>query len=245
LDDLHVRHPCHTKQTTSTCSIFEQRLVFTPRWSASSSLHVSSKFITKKAVEGGDEQEPQITITTTTDPSNLTEIPPLSPPPVSKFRQLKDVMWVRECLEDLTAAEFALSVEQQSEAILTTSRGVNGNSGTTTAATTNETVARKKKRAVDYEKLQSQLTKRIEDMTCKPFFEKVEEDGAEESDKKISSVSTEYNVPVLEDDRGMGRYAYSSKERGILLEYVEDMQCSLIDRKCEIKLTAANLFCLF
>ena len=84
---------------------------------------------------------------------------------------------------------------------------------------------RKKKRAVDYEKLLSQLTKRIEDMTCEPVGEEEKEekgklDVVEGGDEKvsISFVKKEYIIPVLDDNRGMGRFAYSSKERAVLLE---------------------------
>ena len=117
----------------------------------------------------------------------------LSSSSVSKFRQLKDVMWIRETLEDWTTSEFALSVEQQSEGTT-----VNGNGGGNLS----------KKRAVDYEKLLSQLTKRIEDMTCKSFAEDwplVDDDG----------------VLQLNENLGMGRYAYTNEERMILLECVQ------------------------
>lgn len=116
----------------------------------------------------------------------------LSSSSVSKFRQLKDVMWIRETLEDWTTSEFALSVEQQSEGTT-----VNGNGGGNLS----------KKRAVDYEKLLSQLTKRIEDMTCKSFAEDwplVDDNG----------------VLQLNENLGMGRYAYTNEERMILLERI-------------------------
>lgn len=60
----------------------------------------------------------------------------------SRLRRLKDLLWVREAREDLTAAEFACSVEAGEDA------------------------ERKRKRAVDYEKLLSQLDRRIRDMGC-------------------------------------------------------------------------------
>lgn len=104
---------------------------------------------------------------------------------VSKFRQLKDVMWIREALEDWTAAEFALSVEQQ--AALDDSK--------------------KKKRAVDYEKLMTQLTKRIEDMTCQSFVD-------------YTPLMDDEGVLKLDENLGMGRYAYTSDERMDLMEYV-------------------------
>lgn len=112
---------------------------------------------------------------------------------VSKFRQLKDVMWIREALEDVTAAEFALSVEYQAE--------VSSQESPSTAS------RKTKKRAVDYEKLLGQLTKRIEDMTCQTFSDKHDLSDEEETFK-------------LEPNLGMGRYAYSNEERLMLMEKI-------------------------
>ena len=106
--------------------------------------------------------------------------------PVSKFRQLKDVMWIRETLEDLTNAEFALSVEAAQS---TDSR-------------------KTKKRAVDYEKLLSQLTKRIEDLTCQSFVD-------------YTPLVDDEGVLKLDENLGMGRYAYTRVERMMLMEYVQ------------------------
>jgi hypothetical protein len=119
--------------------------------------------------------------------------------PVSKFRQLKDVMWIRETLEDWTAAEFALSVEQQSEGST-----INGK----TSAVPSNPPSNAKKRAVDYEKLLSQLTKRVEDMTCHTLVENeltLNDDG----------------LVQLDENLGMGRYSYSNEERMVLLGYVQ------------------------
>jgi hypothetical protein len=66
-----------------------------------------------------------------------------------KYRRLKDMMWVRETLEDLTAAEFACTVE---------------------AATEKVPPKRPRKRAVDYEKLLLQLNQRIRDLGCSNAF---------------------------------------------------------------------------
>lgn len=119
--------------------------------------------------------------------------------PVSKFRQLKDIMWIRETLEDWTGAEFALSVEQQSE-------GVNGNQSSPAARST---ITRKtKKRAVDYEKLMTQLTKRIEDMTCQSFID-------------YAPLVDDEGVLRLDENLGMGRYAYTHGERMMLMKYVQ------------------------
>lgn len=67
----------------------------------------------------------------------------------SKFRRLKDLMWVREAQEDLTAAQFAISID---------------------ASTSGR---RKQKRAIDYDNILNQLDRRIRDLVC------VEEAGCE------------------------------------------------------------------
>jgi len=133
---------------------------------------------------------------------DYTKNPEVSPP-VSKFRQLKDTMWVRETLEDWTAAEFALSVEQQSE-------GMNGNGddGNQSSPAAQSTITRKtKKRAVDYEKLMTQLTKRIEDMTCQSFID-------------YAPLVDDEGLLRLDENLGMGRYAYTSGERMMLMNNI-------------------------
>lgn len=71
---------------------------------------------------------------------------------ISKFRRLKDLMWVREAQEDLTAAQFAISID---------------------ASTSGR---RKQKRAIDYDNLLNQLDRRIRDLIC------VDQAGCEVSD---------------------------------------------------------------
>ncbi|KAL7571724.1 hypothetical protein ACA910_002824 [Epithemia clementina (nom. ined.)] len=65
----------------------------------------------------------------------------------TRLRTLKDLVWVREALEDLTAAEFACTVESEYN-------------------TGSEKVEKRRKRAVDYEKLLTKLNKRIRDLGC-------------------------------------------------------------------------------
>jgi hypothetical protein len=62
----------------------------------------------------------------------------------TKLRRLKDFMWVRETLEDLTASEFACTVEAENSS----------------------EDGKRRIRAVDYEKLLVQLNRRIQDMGC-------------------------------------------------------------------------------
>lgn len=100
--------------------------------------------------------------------------------PVSKFRKLKDIMWTREAVEDVTAAEFACSVEAS-------------------ARFQDESLRRHRKRAVDYEKMLTNLNRRISDMKCEPF-------------ELIDDTDTE-----LDETQGMGRFSCTPEERKELL----------------------------
>jgi len=135
--------------------------------------------------------------------SEIDDIQNELPSSVSNFRQLKDIMWIRETLEDLTTAEFALSLEQQSDgASSVNGNGDDGNQSSPAAPSSNSW--KTKKRAVDYEKLMSQLTKRIEDMTCQSFVD-------------YTPLMDDEGVLRLDENLGMGRYAYTNKERVMLM----------------------------
>ena len=112
-------------------------------------------------------------------------------PSGQKLRLLKDLMWVREAQEDLTAAEFACSVE------------AHDSSSSITATTTSAAVEtpRKRKRAVDYEKLLDRLNRRIRDMGCE-----AQGDG---------SVSC-----ILQPNVGMGSVVYNDDQRQALLQRI-------------------------
>jgi hypothetical protein len=169
-------------------------------------LHISKVSLTNKKVSSReDESSTSSAIDDNGDHDRgAATFSSVSVPPVSKFRQLKDIMWIRETLEDLTGAEFALSVESESQVVT-----LNGSGGRTGAAmSSSSSPPRKKKRAVDYEKLMSQLTKRVEDMTRVPF---VEGQGGLAEDAATM-------VAALKEDQGMGRYAYTQEQRAALLE---------------------------
>jgi hypothetical protein len=97
----------------------------------------------------------------------------------SKFRKLKDMIWIRETVEDLTAAEFACSVE----------------------AAEGEDSRKKRRRAVDYDKVLGQLNKRLQDLGC----------GVDDNDKSMV-------VCQLQPGVGMGTTVYSDEEREQLFE---------------------------
>ena len=97
-------------------------------------------------------------------------------------------MWIREAVEDVTAAEFACSVEGSSE------------------GEKDASLRRKRKRAVDYEKMLANLDRRLNDMVP----------GGEETWE-------------LEESKGMGRYAYSPSEREELLRKVLKTRQGLVE----------------
>jgi hypothetical protein len=131
----------------------------------------------------------------------------------TRLRQLKDLVWVRESLEDLTAAEFALSVEAHSspDEVLQTSAEESSNS-----SSSNEERAQRRKRAVDYEKLLAQLNRRIQDLGC---------DFSSMSSKSEPSPVTCY----LQENVGMGCTAYTEDQRRLLLERLVRTRQSLTE----------------
>ncbi len=97
-----------------------------------------------------------------------TDVSEPTPPPIptsgvgliptneNKVRRLRDFMWIRETLEDLTAAEFAINLDQAST-----------------------DASKRRKRAVDYDNLLSKLNRRIRDLSC----ERGSEESCDEFDK--------------------------------------------------------------
>lgn len=191
-----------TPISSDTCSANFSTFISSRRATANTSLFATSADSTQVSSSEVDEDD-----TKEIEEDHLQNELPSS---VSKFRQLKDVMWIREALEDWTAAEFALSVEQQSKGV----SPVRGSSNQSSPAATSTGSRKIKKRAVDYEKLLSQLTKRIEDMTCKSFA-----DETPMTDKK--------GVVRLDENLGMGRYAYTNEERMMLMERISKTRVNL------------------
>lgn len=128
----------------------------------------------------------------------------------SKLRTLKDRMWVREALEDLTAAEFACSLASFPDA-------------------SNED-GKKKKSAVDFENILSKLEKRIEDMcvisgeddkTCIaafPLYKELDEES-ESSKKQCWS---------LKENFGMASLTYTDEQRRALVTRLLSSRASLL-----------------
>lgn len=139
----------------------------------------------------------------------------------SKLRQLKDRMWVRETLEDITAAEFAssLSVEEEIES-------PNNNKNSKQKIWEGK---KKKTRAVDFDNILNKLDLRIEEMcvltspeiakemnqTCHILNKVVK---VETMDGKFSGETIIENACYsLADSMGTGSAVYTQNQREALL----------------------------
>jgi hypothetical protein len=210
------------------------------------SFALSSLDATSPSSSISDENSSNITASTTT--TTATKLPPdtmaassslLSSTTTStastgtngsKLRRLKDMMWIRETLEDLTAAEFACSVETIASSdtvddkvvvVLEVPKASTTSTTTTTDATTTTTTVapkvrkqRPRKRAVDYEKLLLQLNQRIRDLGC--------------STTNVSAESGDIDC-VLEVGIGMGSFTYTEIQRNTLLDRLKRTRTQLIE----------------
>jgi hypothetical protein len=124
----------------------------------------------------------------------------------SKLRMLKDRMWVRETLEDLTSAEFACSLAPRS--------------------TLDEKSGTQKKNSVDFENILQKLDRRIEDMcTLSTFGDKnsdciisypLDKTSFDELEQNLSP-SPEKECWSLMKDSGMGSVTYTDDQRSALI----------------------------
>jgi hypothetical protein len=136
----------------------------------------------------------------------LTSSPPSA---ASKLRQLKDRMWVREALEDLTAAEFASSLTVEDTQATASSTGENQSN---------------RKRAVDFENVLNKLDARIEEMCVVT---------SQEISKQMNQTchiierrmpGSEGNTTIqnmcysLAENIGMGSVVYNTEQREALLK---------------------------
>mmetsp|Transcript_28809 Transcript_28809/g.49021 ORF Transcript_28809/g.49021 Transcript_28809/m.49021 type:complete len:664 (-) Transcript_28809:113-2104(-) len=133
-----------------------------------------------------------------------------SPPSVaSKLRQLKDRMWVREALEDLTAAEFASSLTVEDTRATSSSTGENQSS---------------RKRAVDFENVLNKLDARIEEM-CVVTSEEISKQMDQTChiiERRIpgseGNTTTQNMCYALAENIGMGSVVYNTEQREALLK---------------------------
>jgi len=133
----------------------------------------------------------------------------------TKIRRLKDRMWVRETLEDITAAEFACTLD---------SLVVNDD----------ESKKTKTKRAVDFENILYKLDRRVEDMCTQSTYS--EQDSPSAScfplDHNLlfsdTNPSTDQRCWVLMSGKGMGSLLYSHAQRDALLMRIVASRMNII-----------------
>mmetsp|Transcript_37462 Transcript_37462/g.89755 ORF Transcript_37462/g.89755 Transcript_37462/m.89755 type:complete len:669 (+) Transcript_37462:154-2160(+) len=147
-----------------------------------------------------------------TDEKNVTRMP-------SKLRQLKDRMWVRETLEDVTAAQFAssLSLETDSDSLSDKSK------------------LGPKKRAVDFENVINKLDRRVEQMCVLTNESEVEGRRCYVLNRRImgdeGNVTLDKTCYALSEKKGMGRIVFTMEEREELLSRLFDARERLVDIK--------------
>lgn len=133
----------------------------------------------------------------------ISSVPPSQQHAVqpTKLRRLKDRMWARETLEDLTNAEFACSL-----------------GGATDDKVVDESKKKKKQPAVDFENLLSKLDSRVQEM-CVTGRNSAKD---EEIDDEFCSVvddsdDSEIVCYTLLKGKGMGSVVYTDNQRESLL----------------------------
>jgi hypothetical protein len=124
----------------------------------------------------------------------------------SKLRMLKDRMWVRETLEDLTSAEFACSLAPR--------------------PTSDEKSGVQKKSSVDFENILLKLDRRIEDMCTLSTYEDNNSDCIISypldkiplnNDEQGFGSSPEKECWSLMKNSGMGSVTYTDDQRSALI----------------------------
>jgi hypothetical protein len=201
--NIHI-YPGQQQQQLQPLSVAGNRL-------AHGSSDASARIIMQASISSTDASS--LTSDDEKTPSSSSNLSPSVPPPqpssphipstkptAAKLRQLKDIMWVRETTEDLTAAEFACTVESIESDV--SAGDANDDDG-------KPVLQRKRRRAVDYEKILNQLNRRIRDMGC---------DG----DLSPSSLEEEDGETTcyLQQGEGMGCLVYTDKQRQALLSRI-------------------------
>lgn len=131
-----------------------------------------------------------------------------SPSSASKLRQLKDRMWVREALEDLTAAEFASSLTVEDTQAPSSTGGNQSN----------------RKRAVDFENVLNKLDARIEEMcviTSQEISKQMNQTCHVIERRMPGSEGNTTLQPMcysLAENIGMGSVVYNTEQREALLQ---------------------------
>ena len=133
----------------------------------------------------------------------------------SKLRQLKDRMWVRETLEDVTAAQFASSLSLETES--------------------DKSKLQPKKRAVDFENVLNKLDRRVEEMCVLTNESEAGDRPCYILDRRImgdeGDVTLDKTCYALSEKKGMGRIVCTIEEREELLSRLFDARERLVEIK--------------
>lgn len=114
-------------------------------------------------------------------------------PSCPKLRRLKDRLWVRETLEDLTSAEFAYRVEQH-----------------TPTSQQQQPIVTLKKRAMDFENILGKLERRLDEMCLVTAI----------TTTNATTIPPEYpnhKNYTLVDGKGLGSVVYTHEQRKALM----------------------------
>eukprot|EP00546_Thalassionema_frauenfeldii_P012625 CAMPEP_0178910176 /NCGR_PEP_ID=MMETSP0786-20121207/8948_1 /TAXON_ID=186022 /ORGANISM="Thalassionema frauenfeldii, Strain CCMP 1798" /LENGTH=582 /DNA_ID=CAMNT_0020582391 /DNA_START=221 /DNA_END=1969 /DNA_ORIENTATION=+ len=131
----------------------------------------------------------------------------------SKLSYLRDLMWIRETQEDLTAAEFAISLDQTVEN------------------------PKRQKRTVDFDNLLAKLNRRMMDMGCEPNSREVCEID------KITGVPVNNNVAslVYSDEMRKDIFNRILQTRYALMETMKNQGGDVEDDPFSISLPQINI----
>jgi len=140
----------------------------------------------------------------------------------SKLRRLKDRMWVREALEDITASEFACS--------LASSNHDDSNSSGTNGVTNR---LPKIKRGVDFENLLGELDRRVEEMCVLTTYDEASADAWVCYPLDHTAASDINPDPTkecwaLRNYVGMGSVTYTFDQRDALIARILEARQSLL-----------------
>lgn len=157
----------------------------------------------------------------------------------TKLRRIKDRMWVREALEDITAAEFACSLASvTSYDAFDNNYSNNNDNDSNDDDDTNESglraiISPKKKRAVDFENLLVELDRRVEEMCVRTTYDDASTNGlvCYPLDHTLSSdIKPNPNTECwnLKDNVGMGSVTYTRDQRDALIGRILEARENLL-----------------
>jgi len=214
-----ITHPHHPSIDSCTSSTVINLVV--PRRS-SSSIRTASKtqqYVVRNVVSPPhQDQKKSLKITDGISPSIDGT--------TSKLRRLKDRMWVREALEDITAAEFACSLANSNHDDTDINNSNNGTKGVANRLP-------KIKRGVDFENLLGELDRRVEEMCVLTTYDEASADAwvcypLDHTAASEISPDPMKECWTLRNNVGMGSVTYTFDQRDALIARILEARQSLL-----------------